>query len=147
MGMENFKEVLSSALEVLGNQKTVSPENHEKVRENLETISGIVQTVELAAEDGIGWDDMTVIGELVGPIMALASGFDDYEGLSKKQFVVEAVWLIYKTIDTYPGNRNNVDVPYLIGPFERKFERAVIGFAAGMAVDALFKRMRKSGEV
>lgn len=148
MGMENLQGALGSVLGMLKDQDSVSPENHEKVAANLATISSIVETVELAAEDGISWDDITVIGELVGPVMELASSFDDYEGMSKRQFVIEVIWLIYKTIDTYPnGNANNVNIPYLIGPIERKFERAVIAFATGMAVDALFKRMRKAGEV
>jgi hypothetical protein len=141
-------EELKGALESVLGAEDVAPENQEKVRENMETISGIVSTVELAYEDGIGWDDITVIGELVGPIMNLASSFDDFEGLSRRQFVIEVVWLIYKTIDTYPdGNRNNVNVPYLIGPIESRFERAIIAFATGMAVDALYKRMKNGGEV
>lgn len=123
-------------------------EDVEKVHENLDQINAIIEIIVDVFGDGLQLSDITAIGKAVAPAMKLAATFEGYAGEDKKRFVVELVWLVYRTIDTYPdGNGNNINVPWVFGSIERKLERAIVAFAAGMAVDALYERMKDSEEV
>ena len=147
MDTDKIKEMLNEALGKLKGD-TVSEENAAKFAEHLEAIAAIVAEIKEAFGDGLDLSDLTVIGKVVGPIMKLASDFGDYEGEQKKEFVQEVVWTIYTTIDKgESGEENNVNLPWLVGGIETKVEKWAIKFAAGMAIDALFKRMRESEEV
>jgi hypothetical protein len=146
MAVEDMGALLSA---VLGNlEDDVTEANVVKFQEHIDTIAGIVASIEEAFGDGLDFSDLHVIGQVVGPIMKLASNFGDFEGEDKKTFVQEVVWAIYTAIDKGPnGDQNNVNVPWLVGALETKVEKKIIKFAAGMAVDALFKRMRDADEV
>lgn len=147
MDKDKLKEMLNDAL---GNLKgdTVSPENAAKFEEHLEAIAGIVAELKLAFGDGLDLSDFEVVGQAVGPIMELASDFSDYEGAQKKDFVKEVVWTIYNTVDKgESGDENNINLPWLVGGIETKFEKWAIKAMAGFAVDALFKRLRDADEV
>jgi hypothetical protein len=147
VGEKDVRNLLADIVELAGSQE-IAAEDAAKVNENIGILSGIVSKVELAVRDGLQWADLTVIGRIVPEVMRLAAGFSGYKGLDKRRFVIEVVWLVYRMIDTFPdGKRNNIDVPWVAGPIERKLERAVVSFAAGMAVDALFPKMRSAGEV
>jgi hypothetical protein len=147
MSGDQVKELLAKVMELAGKQE-MEVEDVSKVNDNITDLATIIEKVELAAENGLQWEDITVIGHIVPNIMKLAAGFGDYEGLDKRRFVIEVVWLIYRIVDTFPdGKQNNINVPWLAGSFERKLERAVVAFAAGMAVDAVYDRMKKGGEV
>jgi hypothetical protein len=123
-------------------------EDVQKVRENTGVINDIIKVVLDVFGDGLQLSDVTRIGEIVGPVMKLAASFKDYKGLDKKRFVIEVVWLVYRTVDTYPdGNRNNINIPFVMGSIERKLEERLLSFGAGMAVDALYNRMREADEV
>jgi hypothetical protein len=147
MGTEEVKSLMESVVRMMKGQGVVE-EDAEKVNSNIAELTAIMEKVEIAVNDGLQLSDITVIGEVVPYIMKLAAGFKDYQGEDKKRFVQEVVWLVYRSIDTMPdGKRNNIDVPWVGGIFERKVERAVVTFAAGMAVDAVYSRMKKTGEV
>ena len=144
MDMELLIERIENAVGDLG----IEQEDVAKVDERIEAVSEIVGRVVPVVKDGLQWSDLGVIGEVVPDVMRLAASFDDYEGEDKKRFVVNLVWTIYRIVDTFPdGKRNNIDLPLAMGFLERRIERAVVSFAAGMAVEAAFKRMRKDGEV
>jgi hypothetical protein len=147
MDKEQLKELLNGAL---GNLKgdTVSDENAAKFEEHLDAITDIVADIKEAFGDGLDLSDLHVVGQSVAPIMKLASAFGDYEGAQKKQFVQEVVWTIYNAIDKGDsGDENNINLPWLVGGVETRVEKWVIKFAAGMAVEALFKRLRDAEEV
>jgi len=148
MAIENMGELLTKALGALNGDEAISEANTAKFQEHLDVIAGIVSNIEEAFGDGLQFSDLHVIGQSVGPIMTLASSFDDFGGGDKKSFVQEVVWAIYTAIDKgEDGNENNVNVPWVMGGIETKIEKAVLCFAAGMAVDALFDRMRDADEV
>ena len=141
--MDKWIEVLRVLLE----QGVVPPEDVELIDENIVEIAKVTSILGEAFGDGLQWSDVTVIGEVVAPLMAIAKNLEE-TGSEKKAFVVNAVWLVYRAIDTWPdGKHNNVNLPFVIGPLERRVEHMVVTFAAGMAVDALYRRMKIAGEV
>jgi len=140
--VKQIKDLIEEAKE------SMSSEDVTKVNENITNIVEMLDVVKDVFGDGIQLKDASRIGEIVAPVMKLAASFKDYKGEDKKRFVSEIVWLVYRAVDTYPdGNHNNINVPFLFGGIERKVERGFVTFAAGMAVDALYKRMKKDGEV
>jgi len=144
--MSELKQIIGAALDKFKGDMT--PADVEKVNENLDGISELIETVEDVFGDGIQLSDVSRIGEIVGPAMSLAATFKDYEGEDKKRFVIDTVWLVYRAVDTFPdGNSNNINIPFLAGGFETKVEKILVEFAAGMAVNALYKRMKDAGEV
>ena len=147
--MADIAEIKDLFMKMVDNAKSVmTPEDTKKVQENTDAINEIIGVVIDVFADGLQLEDATRIGEVIGPLMTLASGFKDYAGTDKKRFVVEVVWLVYRALDTYPdGNHNNINIPIVMGSIERKVERALISFAAGMAVDALYKKMKEADEV
>ena len=145
--MDKWLEKLQVLLAKMKDDGQLAAENVELVDANIAEIAKATAVLGEAFGDGLQWSDITVLGEVVSPLMVLAANFDK-AGEDKKAFVVDVVWLVYRTIDTWPdGKRNNINLPFVIGPLERRIERAVIAFAAGMAVDALYKRMKSDGEV
>ena len=146
MDKDKLKELLTG---MLGNLKggDVSEGNASKFEEHLDTIGGIVETIKEAFGDGLDLSDLHVIGEIVGPIMKIAGSFNDYEGADKKQFVQEVVWTIYCAIDKgESGDENNINLPWIGGGLETKIEKWVVDFAAGTAVEAVYKHSKKSEE-
>lgn len=146
MDMNEIQSIVETTFETVSSEMV--PEDIERVRDHMTIIVELIASVDKVFGDGLQWDDITHIGEIVSPLMKLASSFYEYEGLDKKRFVIEVMWLVYRTIDTYPdGNRNNINIPLAIGVWERRIERAVISLSVGMAVEALYKRMKANGEV
>ena len=144
--IEKIKGLLLDTME--GVKDEMTSEDVQKVREHTTELNRIIEAVLEVFGDGLQLEDVTKIGQIVGPVMKLAASFKDYAGTDKKRFVIEVVWLVYRTVDTYPdGNRNNINIPFVFGSVERKLERGILSFAAGMAVDALYKRMKGDDEV
>jgi len=146
MDKDKLKELLTGMLDNLKGD-TVSEENAAKFEEHLDAIGEIVDTIKEGFDDGLDLSDLHVVGEIVGPIMKLASSFSDYEGADKKQFVQEVVWTIYCAIDKgEDGDENNINLPWLVGGMETKVEKWVIKFAAGMAVEAVYKHSKETND-
>jgi hypothetical protein len=144
--MADINDVFMEVME--GAEADLGPEDRMKVNQNVGLILDVVKGVHEVFGDGLQLSDAAHIGKIVAPLMRLAASFLDYEGMDKRRFVSEVVWLVYKTIDTYPdGQRNNINIPFLFGVWERKIERGMVHFAAQMAVDALYDRMKADGEV
>jgi hypothetical protein len=147
MDMDAIRESLSKAIGLIGDAGGVSAQNLAEMGEQQEKLLAIVVTVGDIFGDGLQLSDVAAVGKVVPDIMKLVKDLD-WPGSDKKEFVIDAVWLVYKTVDTYPdGKQNNVNIPFLMGSWETKVERAFISFAAGMAVDAVFDRLRKDDEV
>lgn len=143
--MQKIKDLFSK---VISKRSDMTASDVEKVEQNSDKVEEVIGVVQGVFGDGLQLSDVTAIGNAVAPAMKLASGFKDYGGSDKKRFVVELVWLVYKTIDTYPdGKSNNINVPWVFGTLESKLEHSIVTLAAGMAVDALYDRMKKDEEV
>ena len=147
--MADLKDISTKVFDALDEFKEgMASEDAAKVYEHLEQITAIIGEVQDVFGDGFQLADMTKLGKIVAPVMMMAASFKDYEGMSKKRFVTEVVWLVYRMVDTWPdGNHNNINIPFVFGIIERKLERGFVVFAAGMAVDALYNRMKEGGEV
>ena len=146
--MADIEKIKDLFLKVMNATQGMSPKDTEKIKGNLDAVNEIIAIIVDVFGDGLQLSDITAVGKAVGPAMKLAAGFEDYEGADKKRFVVEVIWLVYRTVDTYPdGNHNNINVPWVFGGIERKLEYAIVAFAAGMAVDALYDKLKENDEV
>jgi hypothetical protein len=104
-------------------------------------------------KDGFQVSDLVVLGALVPDIMKIADELESAPGTQKKQFVVDAVWVIYHSVDTGPdGKHNRIHVPGLswlskfgISAPEEKVERYVLKLATEMAVEAAYVRLGGTG--
>lgn len=147
----DVKDLIQTTLEKFKSEhvaRPVRPEDESKMQEYVEQLTSIIQDVVTAVGDGLQLSDLTALGKTVGPLIQLAASFHDYTGPDKRRFVVEAVWLAYRVADTYPdGKHNNVNIPVVWGSLERRVERSIVSFAAGMTVDAMYDRMKSCGEV
>jgi len=96
------------------------------------------QAIDIMA-DGFQFTDVISMYKFVGPLMDMAKEIEEFDGAQKEQFVVDAVWFIYKTVDTYPdGESNRINVPLLFGSMETAFEKKVLDFATRSAVKAVY---------
>ena len=147
LGLDKLKELIASAVSDKGLGDTTEL-SYTAMANRIPELAGIAETLEVAIEDGIGWDDLKVMALLVEPAMKLAAGIEEMAGAQKEAFVVDAIWLTYRTVDTYPdGNSNNINIPIVFGSAERKLEERAVRFGAHWCVTALFRRLRKDGEV
>jgi hypothetical protein len=96
--------------------------------------------------DGFQWEDVLSMYQIIGPLMNIAGDIEELDDKAKEQFVVDAVWLIYKTIDTYPdGESNRINIPVLFGGLETAFEKKALDFATRAAVNAVYKFAKDQG--
>jgi hypothetical protein len=92
--------------------------------------------------------DVIAMFEFIGPLFKMASEIESLDKQQKEQFVVDAVWFIYKTVDTYPdGEGNRINVPILIGSMETAFEKKLLDFSTRAAVKAVAKVFEEKGWV
>ncbi len=146
---DKLKEAKDLFAKVIADAKTsMATEDAAKVQEHVAEIQELIAALIDVFGDGVQISDMSKIGLIIEPLMKLAAAFSDYKGLDKRRFVIEVSWLVYRTVDTYPdGNRNNIDIPFVFGPLERRVERIMVAFAVGMAMDALYGRLKAEGAV
>jgi hypothetical protein len=138
------KELLNKIIE----KGDVAEKNIFKFEEHTDEIVNIIDKVLDVFGDGLQLNDVTRIGEIIEPAIKLAATFEDYAGEDKRQFVIELVNIVYRVVDTYPtGKENNINIPFVMGALERKIEHGILTFAAGMAVDAVYKKMKDNEEV
>ena len=87
------------------------------------------QVIDIMA-DGFQFTDVITMYKFIGPLMNMAKEIEEFSGIQKEQFVVDAVWFVYKTVDTYPdGVSNRINVPHLFGSLETAFEKNLLDFA------------------
>lgn len=129
---KNFKKNLDSMA------LTMLSQDINKIKEKSAELDAILEVVFASFDDGFQFKDFAVLGKAIAPTMKLASSFAEYRGDDKKRFVTSVIWLLYSTFDGYPdGKANNIDIPFLMGGAERKFEFCVISLTVGIAVDAV----------
>jgi len=103
------------------------------------------QAIDIMA-DGFQFSDVISMFEFIGPLMNLAEEIEELTNVQKEQFVVDAVWFVYKTVDTYPdGESNRINVPLLFGAMETSFEKKVLDFATRSAVKAVYNFGKENG--
>jgi hypothetical protein len=121
-------------------------ENFPIINEKMDEIVKIADQVVGIAKDGLQFSDIISCFEIIGPLMRLSDSVSkDWSDEKKDQFVVEVVYLIYQTIDTYPdGKQNNINIPFLFGKVEETFEQKVLEFATKAAIKALRSYISKS---
>ena len=103
------------------------------------------QAIDIMA-DGFQFSDVISMFEFIGPLMNLVKEMEGLTNAQKEQFVVDAVWFVYKTVDTYPdGESNRINVPLLFGAMETSFEKKVLDFATRSAVKAVYSFGKEKG--
>jgi len=71
----------------------------------------------------------SLLGQLVPELMDLAETYkNEMTGPERKQLVLDAVWVLYKTVDP--------NIPLIPEPFETKLERIVVRRATEAAIEA-----------
>jgi hypothetical protein len=136
--IEKVKDLMQKLVDA--GESGIEDADAEKLNAHSGEINNIIDKVLDVFGDGLQLNDVTRIGEIVEPVMELASTFEDYAGEDKKRFVIQVVNLVYKVIDTYPtGKENNINIPFVMGALERKIEHGILTFATGMAIDAVYK--------
>ena len=148
LGLDKLKELIASAVadKALGNATTEL--SYDAMASRIPELAGIAETLEVAVEDGVGWEDVAVLAKLAGPIMKLAALIEEMTGEQKKAFVIDAMWLTYRTADGYPdGKQNNINVPLVFGSAEHKLEEKAVRMAAEWCVNALYDHLREKGDV
>lgn len=144
MPLEDVTAAFSASLQGLSDQVA----DPERLEEKLPELAAIADDVVDVFKDGWQWADLISLGELVRPIMVLASEIEAYTGEQKRQFVVDAVWLIYRSIDGGPsGNENRINIPLVFGSIETKIEKKIVAFVTDFAIGSLFNVLREKGEV
>jgi len=89
-------------------------------------------------KDGWQLGDVVEFFEVIGPLLELVNDMSELDEEQKDQFIVDAVWMIYQTVDTYPdGNQNNIDIPIVFGGIERGLEKKAVDFAARSSIKAI----------
>ena len=103
------------------------------------------QAIDIMA-DGFQWSDVISMFKFIGPLMDLAKEIEHFSGKQKEDFVVDAVWFIYKTVDTYPdGESNRINIPVLFGALETAAEKKFLDFSTRAAVKAVYSFGKKKG--
>ena len=112
----------------------------------LPEIKKIAAEVGKTLGDGFQWTDVVDLVKIAKPLMVLVGSINELNPDEKKAFVKEAIWVAYKTYDDGPtGGENNIDIPYLFGPFERKVEAIVIPMLAEVAVGCFEPELKERG--
>lgn len=129
-------------------ERSISKESNATIlNENLPDIAKIADEVIDILKDGWQFSDVVDFFEVVGPLLELTESMTNLTDEEKDQFIVDAVYMIYQTVDTYPdGNSNNIDVPYVFGGIETGLEKRVIEFAARSALKAIRAYIAKKSE-
>jgi len=118
--------------------RTVDGVDSSILTSNLPAITEIADEVVDILKDGWQFGDVIDFFEVIGPLMELVEDVSDLDEATKDQFVADAVYLIYQTVDTYPdGEQNNIDIPFVFGGIERGLEKRLVDFASRAAIKAL----------
>jgi hypothetical protein len=116
-----------------------------------QTFAGMASDVVASVKDGFSITDIMLIAKLVPEIMGIAKDIEGVDGETKKQFVVDSVYLVYRSIDSGPdGKQNRIKVPFLgwlsyvgITAAEEKIERTLLKLATEFAVEGVYTLMKK----
>lgn len=108
----------------------------DSVEEKMPEIAKVLEDLDDIFADGLQWDDAgKVLGQVVPDLMDVADGLEGTSGAEKRQFVVDAIWIIYKHYDP--------NIPWIPEWIENKLEQVVVGKLAEAAVEAAYKVYQK----
>lgn len=139
-----FGEIFDSLVSKFKNDGVLTQSS--TIEKFLPEIKKIAAEVGKTLGDGFQWTDVVDLVRIARPLMILVKDVEDLSGEEKRAFVKEAIWVAYKTYDDGPtGNENNIDIPYLFGPFERKVEAIVVPMLAEVAVSVLHPELKERG--
>jgi len=113
-----------------------------------EKIKSLADNIIETMDDGFQLGDLKVFASVVEPLILMAEEINELSGEEKKQFVKDAAWLIYRTIDEGEnGKQNNINIPLLVGPVEKSVEENVIKLLADFGVSLIYQKMKDEGKV
>jgi hypothetical protein len=120
------------------------PDNAEVINEKMEEIVAIADDVIDIVKDGWQYSDIVSFFEVVSPLLKLAGTIStEWDEEKQDQFIVDTIYLIYQTVDTYPdGNQNRINIPLLFGGVERSFEKKALEFMTRAALKALRSHLK-----
>ena len=118
----------------------MSDANKEKVKAIADALADLVQKVGSTVKDGVSFEDLKVIPELIPPVMSLVENIPGLTGADKKQLAVEIIWIIYKAIDTWPdGTGNRIRIPEFLmnitGKTEEELEYTLVRSSASLLIE------------
>ena len=143
MKLDKLKNLFGKFLPGKGKGE-VKDVNYEELASRIPQLAEIAQILTEALEDGFQLSDLGVLAKIIGPCMELADEIEKFSGKEKKEFVLDAAWLTYRTIDTYPdGKQNNINLPMMAGGFERAVERRLVRACAQWAIEAVYDQRKK----
>ena len=108
----------------------------DSVEEKMPEIAGLLEDLDEIFSDGLQWDDVgKVLGQVVPELMEIADSLEGKTGAEKREFVSDAIWVIYKHYDP--------NIPWIPEWIENKLEQVVVGKLAEAAVEAAYKVYQK----
>jgi hypothetical protein len=109
------------------------------VEEKMPEIAGLLEDLDEIFADGLQWEDVgKVLGQVVPELMEIADSLEGKTGEEKREFVADAMWVIYKHYDP--------NIPWIPEWVENKLEKVVVAKLAEAAVEAAFKLYKKLKE-
>lgn len=123
-------EQLTAAIEKVIESEKNQIKHLELVRGKMAEITSVAGEFRNIVGDGLQWKDIADFGKLVPQLVRLADDFGDLQGREKREFVVDVVWVVYKSIDP--------DIPWVPEIVENKLERFAVEQGVTFAVEALF---------
>lgn len=141
---------------VLGDLKSSGDvQNGELMEKYADQFAQMAADVVEAIKDGFDLGDIVIFGDLVTDVMKVAKDIEDAPGEQKHQFVVDAVWLIYHSVDTGPdGQQNRIKVPGAhwlsklgMTATEEKIERFILKVGTEFAIRSAYSYMKEKEEV
>ena len=122
--------------------------NSDILEPHLPALSDMAQKVVDQLKDGFQWSDLMILGAIIPDVMKIAATLNDTTGAEKKSFVIEAVWVVYHSIDTGPdGKANRINLPLVFGSLEEKIEKSILKIATEFAINAAYPYLKKDGAV
>ena len=139
-----FDEALQMSFESLKAEGVVS----DYVGTLLVDIYKMSDEVVESLSDGFSVRDISILASIVPGAMKMVNGLSDLSGEEKKSLVRDIILVVYTAIDRgADGKQNNIDLPLVFGPIERKVERMMISFITNTVVDGLYGYMKSKGDL
>jgi hypothetical protein len=148
-----FIPYVSSVISKLSSSSSVT--NGAVLQKYSNEFSSMAADVVASLKDGYQLSDIYVFSKLVPEIMAMAKDISGMTGEDKRGFVVDAVWVIYHSVDTGPdGSQNRFKIPFLsllsyigIKSSEEQVERFILKLITESAIDAAYSYLKEKGKV
>lgn len=136
---DRFDFALQKAYDTLFEEKQVLPVLGTLLQDVYRISEDIVKTL----EDGVSFSDIQEISKMVPQFIGLTDKIDNIDEEEQKKIVRDIVLLIYVALDRgEDGKQNNIDIPFVFGPIERKVELTIIDLVTKSVVNAVYDYMK-----